>query len=112
MLMVSPSCRTRWGPSATAYATLGSPTISALPIALVTRTRRVLEGTGWNAGGAGRDAPAGLADSTESRESRRAAPPPAQIFPEAPWLRVSRLRAFLSKLEPETYQFVKVGSKT
>src|SRR5260370_12588122 len=104
MLMVSPSCRTRWGPSATAYATLGSPTISALPIALVTRTRRVLEGTGWNAGGAGRDAPAGLADSTESRESRRAPPPPPRTLPQAPPFHISPLRPLFSTSQPHTYQ--------
>src|SRR5712691_3615614 len=72
--------------------------VLALPIALATRTRRVLEGAGWNAGGAGRDAPAGLADSTDSRESRRAAPSSAEILPEATWLRISRLRSFMSQI--------------
>src|SRR5216683_1316584 len=67
-------------------------------IVLVTRTRRVPEGAAWNGGGAGRDAPAGLADSTDSRESRRAAPSSAEILPEATWFRISRLRSFMSQI--------------
>ena len=38
MTIVSPSWRTEWGPSATAYATLGSPMIWALPNREVTFT--------------------------------------------------------------------------
>src|SRR6266851_1737850 len=68
------------------------------PLAVATRTRRVPEGAAWNGGGAGRDAPAGLADSTDSRESRRAAPSSAEILPEATWFRISRLRSFMSQI--------------
>ena len=85
--IVLPSRRTRWGPSATAVATVGSATTSALPNWETTLTEAAF-GAGCKAAGAGRSRVAVPAAFSDASSSSRAAPSSAVMVPVRTWFRI------------------------